>query len=460
MSETVVQAPTIPAELEAEPVVAEYIDPSLDDARLTSLVSAHASLLVKPSWAGGADIALGASMSLIKITHESLPAIVSEVEQLVLEAMTEDAEPDEELAAEEEELSTEELDENESTPKFSFKFEIPDYPRRAKAPKVEPVRVEAPVEPTLTSAYTETPTVAKPAKHNKVEPKFEPQVLSIDLKPEKIITKALIATPALKVDVPPALELEKKPVVPQPEPESNIADLIEAAETTFVLEKSDVDEVPEIFYQQPEELSANELDVESLESSLLATAMPTEQALFIQKPIPEIESQEFEGAQPEQLEPLEIWLQASEGARPEQLEPVANVLLEVVDKLEEADDSTVQVASQTLETITEVAAQFEAEPPIELEDLFEELLDTLEIDYQPELIDSLVGLAIEGKLANYFIELNNDPDKKTSSQKTVKKMLAGKGKTQKTISDYYELGRSALRLYVSGPTVELSPSFS
>ena len=117
--DTVVRPP------EPEYDVADYIDPEIDDSELFNLVSQNAHVIIK---FGGSEMTLSEVMSLIPITKDNIPSVISMVRELLANAAVETEDPEEEAEEKEAEVQEKPAEGQETEQKSSPKPEVQEKP--------------------------------------------------------------------------------------------------------------------------------------------------------------------------------------------------------------------------------------------------------------------------------------------------------------------------------------------
>lgn len=145
------------------------------------------------------------------------------------------------------------------------------------------------------------------------------------------------------------------------------------------------------------------------------------------------------------------------------IEDVEDSLSRLADQLEAAAPETAEAADEILDKIIEVPAKLEAasfdetvtqeRAQEELEELFTELFDIIQIDYTPELVESLAQLSLQWRLIDKIEELKTKEEKDDEPQgygthEIIRKLLAGLSTIKRAISQAGAIGKSALRLYI------------
>jgi hypothetical protein len=137
---------------------------------------------------------------------------------------------------------------------------------------------------------------------------------------------------------------------------------------------------------------------------------------------------------------------------------VEETLVLLSERLEDAEPEIEEVLNEILDKVIEMPARLEnrdenditeAEAVEELEELFIQLMDYLGIDYTPELIESLVSVALRQQL----IELENPKDyidsapSEYGTHEAIIKLLYGVSVIKKAQTHAGVIGKSALHLY-------------
>jgi hypothetical protein len=145
------------------------------------------------------------------------------------------------------------------------------------------------------------------------------------------------------------------------------------------------------------------------------------------------------------------------------IEEIEDSLIQLAEHIEASELETTENVNGTLDKIIEVPAKLdehngensitETEAQEELELLFTKLLDILDIDSTPELIESLALLTLKWHLAHDLEKLKNEEEidnvpQGSGTHEIIKKLLVGLSKIKKAMSYASAVGRSTLQLYV------------
>jgi hypothetical protein len=143
--------------------------------------------------------------------------------------------------------------------------------------------------------------------------------------------------------------------------------------------------------------------------------------------------------------------------------PVAKIedsLVQLAGLIEEGEPEIIEEISETLDKIIEISTMFEvggdddivAEAQAEIEELFTELFDSMDMDYTPELVGSLAGLTVRRNLSDEIEKLKDGEDAvdesphDTGTHEIIKQLLIGLSTIKKTVTHACAIGRSALYL--------------
>lgn len=153
---------------------------------------------------------------------------------------------------------------------------------------------------------------------------------------------------------------------------------------------------------------------------------------------------------PEQVLPPSVSVEAIEAS-----------LIQLSEQMTVCEPETAQAVDEILEMIIDVPAKLEtgdeaafteAEAQQELEELFSALFDRLGVDCTPELIEGLVRLTMEWRVADEIENLKSE--EKTDETPTdygtheiIKKLLMWLSALKKSAANAWAIGKSALRLY-------------
>ncbi len=145
------------------------------------------------------------------------------------------------------------------------------------------------------------------------------------------------------------------------------------------------------------------------------------------------------------------------------IDKIENSLIQLTEHIETSQRETTEMVYEILDRIIEASTKYvanndkgittEAEAQEGLKELFTELLDKAYIDHTPELVESLVHLALKQHLAEEIENLNNeekiDETPPTSAtHEIINKILVALSTIKKAIAHASTIGKSALQLYI------------
>lgn len=129
----------------------------------------------------------------------------------------------------------------------------------------------------------------------------------------------------------------------------------------------------------------------------------------------------------------------------EESRAVHDILDKIVVKFEEITASPNNIED---EEYAQAARDDKAE---EMKELFIDLFDRVELDYTPELLESLTGLAMRGHMAEFTKAIEADTKNRTAvdrgTHEAINRLLAVVSRIKKAVLHAYSIGRSMLRLY-------------
>lgn len=143
------------------------------------------------------------------------------------------------------------------------------------------------------------------------------------------------------------------------------------------------------------------------------------------------------------------------------IEKTEDTLVSLVEYIETSEAEPLEAINEILDKITEIPKQIDVhgeenvttveEAQAELRELFIELLDFIDLDYTPELVESLASLTIRWhQTAEIEIPDNektvDDIDQGSGTHEAIKKLIIGLSDS-KSMAQAHFVGRSALRLY-------------
>lgn len=147
---------------------------------------------------------------------------------------------------------------------------------------------------------------------------------------------------------------------------------------------------------------------------------------------------------------------------PVSVEEIEMTISELTEKMENLEPRETETSVQILDQIDEAPAKLKAsaegefinekEVQEELEELFTDLFDELEVEYTPELIDAFVSLSLkpyfeEAKEIEVEDEAGDNDSQNRGTHEIIRKILTSITDLKKTLANAYLIGRSAVRLY-------------
>jgi hypothetical protein len=155
-----------------------------------------------------------------------------------------------------------------------------------------------------------------------------------------------------------------------------------------------------------------------------------------------------------QIEPPSAELPAWISLKTEKIE---KVIIQLVEYIDDGDQEEAEVVNEILDKIIELPTRAETqngediiteiEVEEELSELLSELLDKMDIDYTPELIESLIRLTIRRRITKVIKTLNVDEaPHDTRRHEVISQLLLGISTIKKTMEHASAIGRSALLL--------------
>ncbi len=447
------------------------------------------------------------------ITEENQDIAIAAVMEFLANPVEETEEPQEETEEKEEEATDEEKSDNKRNQKTeeqadqkntknetNEKKSKPEI-ERVKNPETQAKNIEK--QPETEEPKVNKPEVGEPTKAPHVEPEHSPQAESPPDKEEKVFKlkpELAIDKPAQAIDTYPKAghELEE-PDQTQPELNNLQAGELQNAQPKSLIEDQIVDFEPartEHTFLEPESFEGPEKDletiyennmdaeeetvVESLEAQMQGRDLPNiyEKITDEQPPVfyeaTDLESTEY-SLEPTDAEPLfslvdktndsvqgnvvqpEMLVQIdSEPEEVEVFEPGINVGgepndIEAANKLRANEIlDKITLAPQKLETNTDESKVPELEVKEELKDLLVELLEIIEIEYQPELVEKLAELILKWQTGSEIEMITiqqeiNDVFLGEGTQEVIQLLLAGRG-SGKATSNVFVLGKTAIQL--------------
>jgi hypothetical protein len=155
-----------------------------------------------------------------------------------------------------------------------------------------------------------------------------------------------------------------------------------------------------------------------------------------------------------QIEPPSAELPAWISLKTEKIE---KVIIQLVEYIDDGDQEEIEAVNVILDKIIELPTRAETqngediiteiEVEEELSELLSELLDKMDIDYTPELIESLIRLTIRRRITKVIKTLNVDEaPHDTRRHEVISQLLLGISTIKKTMEHASAIGRSALLL--------------
>jgi hypothetical protein len=401
--------------------------------------------IVQCPWMGGAEVSLGEAMTTYSyppnMTEKDVPHVMAVVSELLASRVEKKMETEEEENTSEDQ-PVEQIEDNKpnkqattneaSASRAQSRSEVKQDDPKASQPIPPAVQIAVPMDDSMEYPDKTTPALLKATASERVEllqsteDKSSTEVERNESKP------AVFEQPDLSDNIQLASEDLEILALNYEHTENDLGKLGDAEIHTRYYE--------EVFFQPEEpilELQLEpyelDLDTEVLVDSTETVDSPaenpvdrlSEQLSQVNLPIEEIEVSLLTAAEKIETGPPED---------AEDINKILNTIIELPAKLE-----------------TEYEEVAEAEVQSELEELFMELFDRLELAYTPELIESLASLTIK-----WHFDQVNQVTYKAKADETVSdygtheiiiKLLAGLRSVKKIIARAGAIGKSALQLY-------------
>ena len=321
---------------------------------------------------------------------------------------------------------------NESSSGFtSAELEAKDQANEASLTSKSTVETK---KPTLTAEVPETEIATNSQIEARPAPNLSEHVT--DEEPGSTIMQALEAT--LETN-PLEANIKMAETEDEPAPETLNYELDTGGITDFI----EGEEVLLAYFEESDELDGAALDTTSDNLEL------EEASIF------EVGSESNPFGQKETTLP-ERWLQTSVN-----IEEVEDVLTQLAEAINTHEAEETQKMNEILDKIIEVPVKLEAnkdsiitesEAQLELEELFTELLDMTDIDYTPELIESLAQLTLKWHLTDDIEKLSKKDEVDglpaiSVTHEIINKILIALSTIKKAITHASAIGKSALQLY-------------
>jgi len=449
------------------------------------------------------------------ITRENVHQVIAEVYQLLANRVIESEELEETDESEEEKVESNEEklikkpEKRESTEKSQTKTKIPKEPISSStedAKKLSPKIIVAakrlePIHEAEKSAgsmvdesdkpNTPTPPAAKDALNKNIlaaKTLMEPARLTLafevpetEIAPDPVFesratsdeSKIVTAQQAENLTAPVAAEMAAEPesIEPLPLDLNDLAIAVEPAELA--------DEVIELVEDQPAlpaldfpigmDSLADFVEMEAAFDHLEESVVEPEEQLF-DVPTLEVFEADLEVADavpaPE-LDvsnlPSRVGITSSEEEVQVSLtaEEIEDSLTELIERIEASKPETIEMANEVLDKIVAVPLQLEAardedivseaEAQKELEELFSELLENMDVDCTPELVEALAYLTLKWRLDDQIDRLKSEIeiDERPMGGGTheIKQLQAGLSNLKKLAALAEAIGWSAVQLY-------------
>lgn len=489
----------------------EIKDPTWGDA-LRELVAANADVMVRCPWMGGAEVTVSNAMTTFNyppnLTAADEPYLISVVLDLlanrVEDTKEEEDETEEDQTDEEEsnkdEPAKEKAVENKNDPKTQ---KVQDTPKAAELDK--PAKDEAAqTKPSEPRASITEKNSALEANNSINEENFDPENHVLD-KPDQHIQAAaevevaenfsnapdnsVIETePPTVTDIPPKsmnaapVAVETDEIAPTFEiPKEHILDESDIKTADEILDSGIevVDEATELNEElqenEPPDYEAEVFEISDFESEQeipigdLETDLELDDELLFGRHTIYVDEDFLDPAEIPVYQPDSetIFSRQTKMAaeKPVQvtapIEEVEKSVVHLVDRIESAEPETIEIANEILDKIIEVPAKLDAgndkeiitevQAQEELEELFTELLEILDIEYNPELIESLARLTMQLRLADKVKEIKTgeSTDETPSGYGTheiIRQLLNGISDLKKT-SQAGAIGQLTMLLY-------------
>lgn len=264
---------------------------------------------------------------------------------------------------------------------------------------------------------------------------------------------------------------------PEPKPSFSALEIPEdnldpATETIEVI--GDEPEIDSAEHQAETDNFDESLESEEIIISHFETELEFDDDLVFGQPAEELTEDYFEPAELSAYDPKPAdvlqFNQAADNEQIIQIDPtfkaVEDSLTQLGECIEIAEAEVAKTVNEIMDKIAEVPARLdpatdeavidENQAKAELEELFTELLEIMEIDYTPELVESLARLTIHLHLTGKIKELEsrNEIDETPQGYGTheiIKQLLTSLSTFDRPFEYAWALGRSVLGLVLAGP---------
>jgi hypothetical protein len=436
----------------------EALHDSWDD-ELTNLVAANADVIVRCPWLGDAEMELSPAINSIQVqlTPENVDMVVAEVHQMLARAAEENAEEEETIADDEitdnkpkpkaEANDTKSAQESESIGKTDAPKRIIKTSEKANEKIVTPAS-DATAENSAQVAAKNISATTQGAEKIERNAAAKKQTAT---KPENVQTVA-------RTTVKPTSHIPKKPTTKVTQ--DPIAEKVYDIDTPEhggekpVIKESPIDKV-ELIIPAEETMDVEEImnpeQKKTKEPTIIETAVLNEIK-------PEMTSEDMVEFSNMSTTDTETNTESNQPIEVDATPSFEEVTTQIVNKVYDSEPEDQAKIYEIIEQITEYAAtqnrgeMDETESHQELEDLFAELLDILEIDYTPELIDDLAKTTIRWSSVPEeisFITEKDEPeteDQNHAGQSAKPKQSAFVNDLKKVLAQAYAIGRSTLKL--------------
>lgn len=429
------------------------------DAVLTALVGANADVVIKCPWLGDAEVTLSEAMRayprpMIDEDPYELANIVMDLLSNRVDVSKDDEPETMSENSDETDTRVEEVVKNEEAAKTENKETSPtnSIEQRSSSTKTQ---------------EAQTLKISGGAKEESAESRQEPAADQAELSnieshttddSKAKATKSVMSEEGLDITEPSDQPENAKTVTEAKGilvTESG-ADLVKDSEGFGLVKLQSNQEdlnlendIDQLFESGKDEVSGPPLEETTRELDMLEI----EQDLRLAKPDAQLEAYETEG--------LENRFEDDEA-----VEEIKISLIELYEQIENAEPEVAVVLEIGLGKVAEIAAKVEVssdqanetEVEEELEELFIELFESLNIEHTPELIDSLVSLTFRLHFADKISQTEEDdtPDQAINigTHEVIKRLLARSNTVQRSRLYAGKIGKSVLQLYDNSTLVD------
>jgi hypothetical protein len=436
----------------------EALHDSWDD-ELTNLVAANADVIVRCPWLGDAEMELSPAINSIQVqlTPENVDMVVAEVHQMLARAAEENAEEEETIADDEitdnkpkpktEANDTKSAQESESTGKTNAPKKIIKTSEKANEKIVTPA-----------SDATAENSAQVAAKNISATTQGAEKIERNDVAKKQTVKKTESLPSAAQITIKPTSQTPKRSITkttPDPIVEKvNDIDIPEHTEQKTAIDEKPIDKA-ELIIPAEETMDAEEIMDPEQKKTKEPTVIETTVLNEIGQEMTSEDMVEFSNmsttdteTNTESNQPIEVDVTPS----------FEEVTTQIVNKVYDSEPEVQVSLSEIVERITELPAVVESaeidktEAQEELEELFVELLEALQIEYTPEIVEELARSTLNGYLLETELEeveleeLNEDNGHAKSTQISTAKQTTVLSDLKKVLAQAYAIGSSTLKL--------------